>query len=99
MNLTFGKYSIQLKRGSASETAARGAAEQVAASTGGLLPWPPCGVPMVYPSGNFGRENVNENLRHIRETVAACMHARSEAIGRGKFHARVGRAGSTDLRD
>ena len=87
MNLKFGKYSIQLKRGNASETAARGTAEQVAASTGGLLPWPPGGVPMVYPSGNFGRENVTENLRHIRETVAACMHARSEAIGRGKFHA------------
>ncbi len=90
MNLTFGKYSIQLKRGSVSETAARGTAEQVAASAGGLLPWPPGGVPMVYPSGNFGRENVTENLRHIRETVAACMHAHSEAIGRGKFHAVVG---------
>ena len=105
MNLNFGKFSLQLKRASASEDVARGAAEQVAASAGGLLPWPPGGIPMVYPSGNFGRENVTENLRHIRETVAACMHARSEAIGRGKFHARVGRAGSiahdgsTDLRD
>ncbi len=109
MNLKLGKFSIQLTRraGSADlrEDVARGAAEQVAASTGGLLPWPPGGIPMVYPSGNFGRENVTENLRQIRETVAACMHARSEAIGRGKFHARVGRAGSiahdgsTDLRD
>jgi HK97 family phage portal protein len=89
MNLKLGKYSIQLKRGSPAETAARGTAEQVAASAGGLLPWPPGGVPMVYPSGNFGRENVTENLRHLRETVAACMHARSEAIGRGKFHAIV----------
>jgi HK97 family phage portal protein len=94
MNLKLGKYSIQLKRGTASETAARnalpamrGAAEQIASSAGGLLPWPPGGVPMVYPSGNFGRENAVENLRHIRETVAACMHARSEAIGRGQFHA------------
>ncbi len=87
MNLKFGKYSIQLKRGSASETTARGTAEQIASSAGGLLPWPPGGAPIVYPSGNFGRENVTENLRHIRETVAACMHARSEAIGRGKFHA------------
>jgi HK97 family phage portal protein len=92
MNLTFGKFSIQLKRGSSSEDVARGAAEQVASSAGGLLPWPPGGVPMAYPSGNFGRENVTENLRHIRETVAACMHARSEAIGRGKFHAYVGQA-------
>ncbi|HET6401962.1 MAG TPA: phage portal protein [Candidatus Kapabacteria bacterium] len=87
MNLTLGKYSIQLKRGSPPEAAARGVAEQVASSAGGLLPWPPGGVPMVYPSGNFGRENAVENLRHIRETVAACMHARSEAIGRGVFHA------------
>src|SRR5665213_918623 len=87
MNLKLGKYSIQLKRGAASEAAARGVAEQVASSAGGLLPWPPGGVPMVYPSGNFGRENAVENLRHIRETVAACMHARSEAIGRGVFHA------------
>jgi len=87
MNLKLGTFSIQLKRGSNSEDIARGAAEQVAASAGGLLPWPPGGVPMVYPSGNFGRENTIENLRHIRETVAACMHARSEAIGRGTFHA------------
>jgi HK97 family phage portal protein len=105
MNLTFGKYSIQLKRGSASEKAsstmraARGTAEQVAASTGGLLPWPPGGVPMVYPSGNFGRENVTENLRHIRETVAACMHARSEAIGRGKFHAVAQNVAQTSVCD
>jgi HK97 family phage portal protein len=98
MNLKFGKFSIQLKRGSPSEDVARGAAEQVASSAGGLLPWLPGGVPMAYPSGNFGRENVIENLQYIRETVAACMHARSEAIGRGTFHARVGRAGSTDLR-
>ncbi len=91
MNLKLGKFSIQLKRRAGStdprETAARGAAEQVASSAGGLLPWPPGGVPMAYPSGNFGRENVIENLRYVRETVAACMHARSEAIGRGTFHA------------
>ena len=91
MNLNLGNFSIQLTRraGSADlrEDASRGAAEQVAASAGGLLPWPPGGMPMVYPSGNFGRENAIENLRHIRETVAACMHARSEAIGRGVFHA------------
>lgn len=91
MNLKLGKYSIQLNRRAGStdlrENAARGVAEQVASSAGGLLPWPPGGVPMVYPSGTFGRENAVENLRHIRETVAACMHARSEAIGRGVFHA------------
>ncbi len=99
MNLNFGKFSLQLKRSAVAEDVARGAAEQVASSAGGLLPWPPGGIPMVYPSGNFGRENVMENLRHIRETVAACMHARSEAIGRGTFHAYVGRNGSADLRD
>ncbi len=88
MNLKLGNFSIQLKRqaeGTVSP-AARNAAEQAAT---GLLPWPPGGVPMVYPSGTLGRENAIENLRHIRETVAACMHARSEAIGRGVFHARV----------
>jgi HK97 family phage portal protein len=85
MNLTFGKYSIQLKRDATA--ASRIPAEQAATSAGGLLPWPPGGVPMVYPSGNFGRENTMENLRMIRETVAICMHARSEAIGQGIFHA------------
>jgi HK97 family phage portal protein len=28
-----------------------------------------------------------QNIQLIRETVAACMHARSEAISRGRFHA------------
>jgi len=90
MNLKLGKYSLTLRRAGGTDLrgdTARGVAEQVASSAGGLLPWPPGGVPMVYPSGNFGRENAVENLRHIRETVAACMHARSEAIGRGMFHA------------
>lgn len=109
MNLKLGKFSLQLTRGSRAgrstigaptdlrEDANRGAAEEIAASAGGLLPWPPGGMPMVWPSGNFGRENVLENLRYIRETVSACMHARSEAIGRGVFHARVGRASSPDF--
>jgi HK97 family phage portal protein len=30
-------------------------------------------------------DNPRENLTYIRETVAAAMHARSEAIGKGKF--------------
>jgi len=85
MNLKLGKYSIQLKRDATA--ASRIPAEQAATSAGGLLPWPPGGVPMVYPSGNFGRENTMENLRMIRETVAICMHARSEAISQGIFHA------------
>ena len=89
MNLNLGKFSIQLKRNASSESTARGAAEQAASSAGGLLPWPPGGVPMVYPTGTIGRENSIENLRHIRETVASCMHARSEAIGRGVFHACI----------
>ncbi len=89
MNLNLGTFSLSIKRSEAAESAARGEAERVAASAGGLLPWPPGGIPIVYPSGSIGRENTLENLRHIRETVAACMHARSEAIGRGKFHAMV----------
>ena len=87
MNITLGKYSIQLKRDATA--ASRIPAEQAATSVGGTLPWPPGGVPMVYPSGNFGRENTMENLRMIRETVAICMHARSEAIGQGVFHAAL----------
>ncbi|MFI5263516.1 MAG: phage portal protein [Candidatus Kapaibacterium sp.] len=31
-------------------------------------------------------DNPRENIFFIRETVSASMHARSEAIGRGKFH-------------
>ncbi|HEY3875208.1 MAG TPA: phage portal protein [Candidatus Kapabacteria bacterium] len=93
MNLTLGKFSLQLKRNTPAEDANRDAAEEIAASAGGLLPWPPGGpsggMPMLYPSGNFGRENPMENFRYIRETVSACMHARSEAIGRGAFHAQV----------
>ncbi len=93
MNLQFGKFSIELKRATPTEPVARLDAERVAASAGGVLPWPPGGqasaMPMTYSSGMFGRENASENLRYIRETVAACMHARSEAIGRGTFHAYV----------
>src|SRR2546423_160446 len=31
-------------------------------------------------------DNSRENIAFIRETVSAAMHARSEAIGRGRFH-------------
>lgn len=32
-------------------------------------------------------DNPRQNIQLIRETVAACMHARSEAMSRGRFHA------------
>lgn len=38
---------------------------------------------MLYNTADSPRTNIN----FIRETVASCMHARSEAIGRGRFHA------------
>src|SRR2546427_22267 len=31
-------------------------------------------------------DNPRQNIIFIRETVSAAMHARSEAIGRGRFH-------------
>ncbi len=38
---------------------------------------------MLYNTADSPRTNIN----FIRETVSSCMHARSEAIGRGRFHA------------
>lgn len=102
MNLNLGKFSLSLNKRAASSGAlpsSRIPAEQAATSAGGLLPWPPGGVPMVYPSGNFGRENTMENLRQIRETVAICMHARSEAIGQGVFHAVLQNVAQTSVCD
>ncbi|SRR5579883_29170 len=81
MNLNLGKYSLTLKRTKPPSAQERAQASSVGS---GLLPWPPGGVPAVYPSA---REDLVENFQQIRETVAICMHARSEAIGRGKFHA------------
>ena len=57
MNLKLGKYSLTLNRSTQTQ---RRAAEQIAASAGGLLlPWPPGGVPMIYPSASsaMGREH------------------------------------------
>src|SRR5437764_5509957 len=79
MNLKLGKYLVTIGKGQD-----RVAASQVAASAGGMLPWPPGGAAMIYPNAH---QNVHELLQLVRETVAVCMHARSEAIGRGVFHA------------
>src|SRR5579872_6279436 len=42
-------------------------------------------------------DNPRENIRFIRETVSAAMHARSEAIGKGKFHGYELTVGSKQL--
>jgi len=83
MNLKFGKYSLTIGK------ADHAVASQLAASAGGLLPWPPGGGGTIYSPQ---RENTFEMMSLIRETVAICMHARSEAIGRGRFRAYVDQA-------
>jgi HK97 family phage portal protein len=75
MNLTLGNYSLSLSKAS-------------------ILPKPPPDAPvlisMEQPRAPFlfnHYDHPRQNLNFIRETVSACMHARSEAISRGTFHA------------
>jgi HK97 family phage portal protein len=71
MNLTLGKLNIYISKNSARQKApAIGVASPQAQS-----PW---------LFNNY--DNPRLNIIFIRETVSAAMHARSEAIGRGKFH-------------
>ena len=75
MNLTLGNYQLSLSKASA-------------------IPKPPTDAPvlisMEQPRAPFifnHYDHPRQNLSFIRETVSACMHVRSEAIGRGTFHA------------
>jgi HK97 family phage portal protein len=71
MNITLGKINISISKNQQQEKAS---AIEVASGQQ-LSPW------------LFNRyDNPRQNIFFIRETVSACMHARSEAIGRGKFH-------------
>ena len=72
MNVTLGKINISISKNQAKQ---KTPAIEVASGQQ-LSPW------------LYNRyDNPRQNIFFIRETVSAAMHARSEAIGRGKFHA------------
>jgi HK97 family phage portal protein len=72
MKLQLGKINISINKKPAA-TLKQPAIE--IASSQQLSPW------------IFNRyDNPRENIHFIRETVSAAMHARSEAIGKGRFH-------------
>lgn len=84
MNITLGNYSISLKKqgkgsGGESPPPTRGSEIPLMVS----LPPGQARSPILY--NTYDRPSYNINF--IRETVSACMHARSEAISRGRFHA------------
>jgi HK97 family phage portal protein len=71
MNISLGKINISISK---NQPIMKQPAIEVASGQQ-LSPW------------LFNRyDNPRENIRFIRETVSAAMHARSEAIGRGVFH-------------
>ena len=81
MNLTIGNYSLTLSRGAGRDPA---------------TPAPPSDAPVLISMDQprtpyiFNHaDNPRQNLQLIRETVASCMHARSEAVSRGRFHAFI----------
>jgi HK97 family phage portal protein len=82
MNLTLGTYHLSISR---QPPEVRDALPPVITGVPASQPW------------LFNRyDSPRTNLEYIRETVSACMHARSEAISRGHFHAyRDGRTSST----
>lgn len=87
MNLTIGNYSLSLGRSAAPKPANNASANERSSAMLVSLDQPRStfiGNPLDHP---------RDNIRLIRETVAACMHARSEAISRGRFHAFVADSG------
>ncbi|MEI8134840.1 MAG: phage portal protein [bacterium] len=71
MNLTLGKINISVSKKQS------------------LLTSPVIGVTTGQPMSSWfinSYDNPRENIHFIRETVSAAMHARSEAIGKGRFH-------------
>lgn len=78
MNFTIGKYSLSVSLGGAADA----------------IPKPPKEAPVLIsmdqPRGSFITnpwDHPRQNIQFIRETVSACMHARSEALSKGRFHA------------
>lgn len=72
MQLTLGPYSLSINK---SRPAAPATVISAGIDTGFTR--------MLYNT----QDNPRMNINFIRETVSSCMHARSEAIGRGRFHA------------
>ncbi len=71
MNLQLGKINISINKNQAMQ---KQPAIEVASGQQ-LSPWL-----------SNQHDNPRQNILFIRETVSAAMHARSEAIGRGRFH-------------
>jgi HK97 family phage portal protein len=85
MNLTLGKYHLSVSRQPPAERQ--------------TLPAIITGLPSAQPLFFNRYDSPRTNLEYIRETVSACMHARSEAISRGKLHAyRDGRTSPTNVK-
>jgi HK97 family phage portal protein len=78
MHLTIGSLEVHLKRRGTSEAATTPAQ---ALPSVAFSSYP---IPTRYYYNAF--DSPRTNLLFIRETVSACMHARSEAVGRGAFH-------------
>ena len=79
MNLNLGKFSLSL----AWKDASKNALAQPSRDS-------PLLVTLDQPRNPFVMQrydNPRHNILYIRETVAACMHARAEAVGRGVFRA------------
>src|ERR1035437_1501822 len=91
MNVTIGKYSLTLARGQERTIGANRA-------TPSPPPEAPVLISMDQPRSSFITnpwDHPRQNIQFIRETVSACMHARSEALSKGRFHAyAVGHASS-----
>src|ERR1035437_9574652 len=83
MNVTIGKYSLTLARGQERTIGANRA-------TSPPPPDAPVLISMDQPRSSFITnpwDHPRQNIQFIRETVSACMHARSEALSKGRFHA------------
>jgi hypothetical protein len=83
MNVTIGKYSLSLARGQERTIGANRA-------TPSPPPEAPVLISMDQPRSSFITnpwDHPRQNIQLIRETVSACMHARSEALSKGRFHA------------
>ncbi|MDP4198315.1 MAG: phage portal protein [Bacteroidota bacterium] len=88
MNLTIGKYSLAISRGE-TRNAMRAPGQELGASRASPAEVPVL-VSMDQPRSSFITnpwDHPRQNIQLIRETVSACMHARSEALSKGRFHA------------
>jgi HK97 family phage portal protein len=76
MQLSIGTFELRVSRRSAPLAADRRHSTSLLLSPGHVA------GPFI---GSSSYDNPAQNLAYVRETVAACMHARSEAVSRGKF--------------